>query len=119
MNSTDPALSSASSSFFLERLLPLARRLRAEKGALLPLGPEAGAGSYFLKRSRTTMAPAEFELPRLNAAASLAEALAELWRRRGRPELAPLAAEMAGWVESLRQTDPQSGEVSPFIYVMY
>jgi hypothetical protein len=109
--------------FHEEQLVPLAERLAVEGRAPFPLAPDPLAATYWEERSRTTMAPADFEVPGSGGPEELEAALAALWTAQGWPELAPLApalAEIAAAArEAAERTGEDDGEVSPFLYAMF
>jgi hypothetical protein len=105
--------------FFDEQLMPAAKRMRAGRGDLFPTGREDGPGSYYTPRSRTRMDRADFELERLGSPDDLEPALRGFWDGRGFPELAGLAPGLTDVARALHETEEQTEEVSPFIYVMF
>jgi hypothetical protein len=110
MSSTeDPRLSR----FFDRRLVPLAERLRARGHRAFALGPDERSPSYYVAPD-----PGEPFLE-LDDAEACERALRELWQRRGLPELAALAGPLLELARKLEVREDDSGEVSPFVYVMY
>lgn len=83
-----------------------------------PDSAHATAGSYFLTRRTTTMEPEDFTIPALSQEGSLEDSLKQQWADDS--VLAGLTKQVAELAERLRITEQvQTGEVSPFIYVMF
>jgi hypothetical protein len=102
--------------FFDESLLAVARELRAARIELFPTKPDPRATSYYRQRAPRTLRPEDFMAPGLSG--DLAAALRELWADE--PALQPLATELAALADARApDSDPDDGEVSPFIYVMF
>lgn len=99
--------------------MPLAEKLRSEGQAFFPVKGDPNATTYYIKRDKTTMAPEDFEVVGCDAVESFREALIDLWRSQGHPQLTGLAPGLSRLAESLHQVEEQNEEVSPFIYVMF
>ena len=105
--------------FFSEELMPLAEKLRDEGKSFFAISPDPAAKTYYIKREKTAMTPASFELPGCDSLDSFEKALADMWTSQGYPELAALAPTLAKLAHSIYSVEEQGGEVSPFIYVMF
>jgi len=120
MSSTDPKRFAAKAkAFFERRLMPAARALRSRQGEPFPRGFDPAATTYYERRAKATMEPADFELPSIDSPQALALALERFWKERSLPELARLAPDLADLAAEVRADDEESGEVSPFIYQMF
>jgi hypothetical protein len=111
MSSTDDTQARLEA-FFTTQLVPAAQSLRARGVEFFPLGPDAGAPTYWRRRE-----DAGDYLDSVDPAATAAR-LRELWTEH--PELVALVEpllELAGTLA--RPADEQSPELSPFIYAMY
>ena len=109
MSSTDER---AIRSFFAERLVPAAERLRNRGVRFFALGPEADAASWY------EGPPAEADFTTL-AEADVAGALRSRWEREQLPELAALATPLLELAASLEVHEEQTPDISPFVYTMY
>ncbi len=105
--------------FFSKEVLPLSKKMTAEGKAFFPTGFEPDEQSYYIKRQKTTMAKEDFEVAGCDSFEAFEKALAAMWRSQGYPELAALAPGLAGLSKALYSAEEQTGEVSPFIYVMF
>ena len=110
MSSTDDAKLRR---FFRDRIVPAAERLRERGAGFLTEGPDPGAESWWVEVSEEEPVLIDFE------ADEAAEILHARWMSEGYPELAALAAPLLELAEALRTTQEESGEVSPYVYVMY
>ena len=110
MSSTDDAKLRR---FFRDRIVPAAERLRERGCSFLSEGPDPEAGSWWVEGSGEEPVLIDFE------ADEAAEILHARWMSEGYPELAELAAPLIELAEALRTTQEESGEVSPYVYVMY
>jgi len=120
MSSTDPReADDAIRRFFDAELLPLAERRRREGRASFPTHPDPAAATYYQTRSKTSMAPRDFEVSGTESVAAFEKALADLWRPQGYADLVAVAPGMARLAAMLQQREEQSEEISPFIYVMF
>jgi len=100
--------------FFRERLVPAAEALRARGASFFALRPEDRADSFY----EPCVHASESELQELEAD-QIAAALVERWTRQGLPELAGLVEPMMTLAREVGPREDESGEVSPFIYVMF
>ncbi|MFO0691360.1 MAG: hypothetical protein U0900_21865 [Myxococcota bacterium] len=99
--------------FYVDRLEPAARRLRERGVAFFPLGPDAGAASYYAPP------PTGPDFASLDDAAAWGEALRALWSAQGLPELAELVPELMAIAGELDVAEEETADISPFVYVMY
>ncbi len=104
--------------FFRDKLLPLARRVKA-RGDVFPMRPDPTQTSYWIDRPRRSPRRVDFEEPSVRAPEELGAKLAAMWRARGRQDLADLAPQMQRLAADLRRTHNKQDDVSPFVYVMY
>ena len=111
--------SSSVRKFFLKELIPLAEQLRGEGKAFFPVKGDPGATTYYIQRDKTTMTPEDFEVVGCDAVEGFEEALIDLWRSQGYPQLTALAPTLSRLARSLYHVEEQTEEVSPFIYVMF
>ena len=100
-------------------LLGAARELVKRKGPMFPAAFDAGAGTYYLPRAKTTMRPEDFELDPCESATELRKALTRMWREAGEAEFARLAEPLSRLAKKLRKAEEQAAEVSPTMYVMF
>jgi len=102
--------------FFEQRLLPLAERLRAGGQPLFPLGPEPGAGSYYLAAAPGALDRPDFERGPACSVAEFGAALAWLWRDDA--ELLALLPELLALMPQLAVAPDAPAELSAFLYAM-
>ena len=120
MSSTDAKRFAAKAkAFFERRLMPAAHALRARRGEPFPRTFDYAAATYYERRAKATMEPADFELPSIDSPQALSAALERFWKERSSPELARLAPDLAELAQEVRAGEEDSGEVSPFIYQMF
>ncbi len=100
--------------FFDKRLVPLAEKLRARGTRFFPMGPDAQASTYYVAPRR-----GKPEFTQLEGPAECEEALYDLWEGQGIPELAALAGSILELARQVEIREDESGEISPFVYVMY
>jgi hypothetical protein len=105
--------------FFRAELLPLARQYKREGRCLLAGNPDGSLSSYYEQRKSTRMSRSDFEKGSCRSTEELAAELEAMWRQQGFDELAALAPQLAKLAERLRQTQPETEDVSPFVYAMY
>jgi hypothetical protein len=105
--------------FFRSELLPIARQYQHEGRSLLDGNPDPTQPTYYQRRTMTKMSKADFESGSCRDSEELAAALNAMWRKQGFDELAELAPRLAQLAERLKQTQPDTEDVSPFIYAMY
>jgi hypothetical protein len=100
--------------FFDKRLLPLAEKLRARGARFFPMGPDPQASTYYIAPRRDRP-----EFCELEDAAACEKALRDLWEGQKMPELAALAGPILELARQVEIREEESGEISPFVYVMY
>ena len=98
--------------FFREKLVPAAMKLRERGVDLFPTGPDPDAESWW------EPGPTEEEFVELSPE-QVEAALAARWLAADLPELAALAGPLMELARELEITEEPSSEVSPFVYVMY
>ena len=98
--------------FFHKRLVPAARRLRERGVEFFPMGPDDAESWY------QTVPEEEEEVFEFDAEQT-AQVLEELWSTQELPELVELAEPLMKLARQLEQTEKESGDVDPFVYVMY
>jgi hypothetical protein len=99
--------------FFDKKLVPLAEKLRTRGVRFFPMGPDAQADSYYVAPRRGP----EFTL--LEGPEDCEKALHDLWDGQKIPELALLAAPLLELARQVEIREEETGEISPFVYVMY
>ena len=99
--------------FYRDHLVPVAERLRARGVSLFPVGPEPEADTWYRPGPSGEAEFVEIEID------DCERLIRELWEARGLPEIAELAGPLMELSRELEQTEEQSSEVSPFVYVMY
>ena len=120
MNSTNKEYSIQVEEFFLEVLVPLAKKLHSNKTPIFfRKKPDPAIDTYFMKRKKTTVTPEDFETGGCNSPEGLKKALVSLWTAEGHAELLTIADEITKLAGSAHYPDEQSSDVSPFIYVMF
>jgi hypothetical protein len=95
-------------------------RRAAGQQAYFPLGPDAGASSYFEPTDVRAMTPADFEFPGGGTAAGLIDALTAYWIARGEndlPAMAPLLHELSHAVAA--EFEEGDGSVDILCYTMF
>ncbi len=105
--------------FFRSELLGIAAQYRREGRELLAGNPDPDLSSYYIRRSQTKMSKQDFESGSCRHPGELAQALNELWSSQGYEELCKLAPQLAKLAESLKRSQQETDEISPFVYVMY
>lgn len=113
MNEPETTETERLSGFFRERLLPIADQARRDGVEIFPLGPESEADSYFLSR-----ASGESYIHTIDRS-DLAGELHKLWATDRLAGMDGLAGPIVELAESLRETDADPDDVSPFIYAMF
>ncbi|MGH9391779.1 MAG: hypothetical protein ACRD1Z_19430, partial [Vicinamibacteria bacterium] len=86
---------------------------RARGVRFFALGPEHSLASWY--EDGPSGEPEFLELEEKNCE----EALRKLWEMQHLPELAALAGPLLELASQLETAEKESGDVSPFIYVMY
>jgi hypothetical protein len=119
MNSTDDA---ALGAYFDTVLMPMAAHMRAEGRLPFPVAPDVTWLSYYVRRKRSTMAPADFGAASCADIEQLEAQLAAHWHELGRHQLAGTVAQLgtaARAARAGRSSGPPSAEVSPYVYAMF
>lgn len=98
--------------FFREKLVPAAIKMRERGVRLFPTGPDPDVESWW------EPGPTEDEFVEL-APEQIEAALAARWQAAGLPELVALAGPLMELARELEMTEEPSREVSAFVYVMY
>jgi hypothetical protein len=104
--------------FFNEQVLPIAEKVKA-KGDVFPMHPDPSLPTYWIDRTKKTLAKADFEEPSMRTPEELGAKLAAMWKAMGDTELASLAPQLQTLAADLKRAHQQQDDVSPFIYVMY
>jgi hypothetical protein len=99
--------------FYRLRLAATAEVLRARGVSFFPLGPAPGASTYYKERSGPAALITDQD------AQNIETRLQELWSRQGLGELAALAPELVSLAKQLAEAGEESGDVSPYLYVMF
>ena len=111
MSSTDDARLRR---FFERRLAKAAAELRARGVCLIPRGPEPEAETWYEDGPQ-----GDPEFITLDGIEECERALRDLWHRQQLPELAELAGPLIALARRLEVREEDTGEISPFVYVMY
>ena len=123
MNSTeqhnDGQLEAQLGALFDEVLLPMARQLREAGDAPFPLTPDVSWLSYYVRRRRSFMTPADFTSASCADVAELAERLRIHWQAQGRDALAGQAERFAAVAQVLPAGRVAESELSPYVYAMF
>lgn len=120
MSSTDDEKAfMAARAFYDAHLESLAERVRREGCGYFSVRPDAADTTAYVRRTRTEMAPADFEQADVTTPEELERRLCILWEAQGCAELLPLARPLARLAHDLRTDEEQDADVSPFIYVMF
>jgi hypothetical protein len=104
---------------FMKEVVPVSNLSKKREQVFFPLRPDNQLSTYYREREQTAMTLGDFEVPGCESSEKLEKALAELWGSQGYAELVPLAQTTARLAEMLRESEDESQEVSPFIYVMF
>ena len=107
---------------FDAHVVPAAEARRARGVPGIPLGSEPAVSSYFVTRTRRSLARANFEWPAVSSAAELRDRLRALWA--GDPELLALIEPLLSLVRMPKAEAAQGGAVQgsavpDHIYPMY
>ena len=105
--------------FFRHELLAVAHRYHCESRKLLAGNPDPQLASYYLPRLNTKMTKSDFEQGACRTPDELVQQLADMWREQGYAELSRLAPQIGQLAARLKETQQETDEVSPFVYVMY
>jgi hypothetical protein len=115
----DKVKDESAAAFFREVLVPVALGERGAGREFFALRPEGEAESYYVEPTRREMRPEDFELRAADSVEDFVRELAALWSSEGREELAAMAPRLAALAAEVREDEEQSGDVSPFVYVMF
>lgn len=123
MNSIDDdALAAPLACLFDELLLPMAERMRASGALAFPLAPDVRWLSYYVRRKRSSMTPADFMGASCADAGEFELRLAAHWQALGRHELVAQVARFgsaARAAQALQSSAPAEAELSPYVYAMF
>lgn len=123
MNSTDDDEAGAMlGALFDEVLMPIARRMQADGTQVFPLAPDVSWLSYYVRRKRSAMAPADFSGASCSDVGQFEERLREHWEGLGRHELAAqvgLFGTAARAALAAQANVPAKAELSPYVYAMF
>jgi hypothetical protein len=120
MNLTSDKDTSKAEEFFFEVLVPLAKALHSDNDSFyFHKKPDSFKDTYFVKRSKRSMEPDDFDLGDLNSSEDLKKALLGMWLADGHAELTIMAEALSKLSENSHHKEDQSSDVSPFIYVMF
>lgn len=104
---------------FMKEVVPVSRLSKKEGKVYFPVGPDPNALTYYRKQVQTVMTPEDFEVSGCESLDRLEIALAELWSSQGHNELVPLSLTTSKLARLLHESEQESEQVSPFIYVMF
>ena len=105
--------------YFMKELLPSVTGIDREGEGFFPTRPDPEAETYYRRCERKSLSADDFILEGCSSFEKLGEALAGLWNEQGYSELARTAPAAAALARKLYTVESESGEVSPFIYVMF
>lgn len=119
MNSTDD---DALGAYFDTVLMPMAAHMRAEGRLPFPVAPDVAWLSYYVRRKRSAMEPADFGSASCADIEQLEAQLSAHWQSLGRHQLAATVAKLGAAARTAREgraSGPGSAEVSPYVYAMF
>lgn len=122
MNSIDDEAGAMLAALFDEVLMPIAQRMQAEGAEVFPLAPDVSWLSYYTRRKRSAMAPADFNSASCADVAEFEQRLRAYWESLGRSELAAQAGQFATAARAARSAQaalPAPDNVSPYVYAMF
>ena len=120
MNLTDHLETTGAEQFFFEVLEPLAKKLHRDKKPIyFHKGPHPVNNTYFVRRSKVSMDPSDFETGGCSSSEDIKKALVDLWGAEGNNDLSIMADAIVQLAELTHQSVEQTDEVSPFMYVMF
>ncbi len=120
MNSTDDVeMAARLGALFDTLLLPLAQRMQAEGIQAFPMAPDVSWLSYYVRRRRSSMGPADFDSAACAGLAELEARLAAHWLALGRTELAAQAGQFAAAARVPAADGADGAELSPYVYAMF
>ena len=99
--------SSSAGAVFDAHVVPAAEARCARGASGVPLGPDPAASSYFVTRTRRSLARADFEWPAVSRAAELRDRLRAIWA--GDPELLALIEPLLSLVRMPKAEAAQGG----------
>jgi hypothetical protein len=105
--------------FYYSQLLPLAKVLQIQGKTFFDKSFDSSCNSYYMKRSKTTMEPADFESVNCPDVEAMEQGLIRMWTESGDSVLIELVPEIAALAQRLSLKEAQDEEVSPFVYVMF
>jgi hypothetical protein len=97
--------------FFERHLVPVADVCRERNIEFFPLGPDAGAVTYFIDRNDDGNYVREIDSD------DIADELEQMWSDL--PELAAIVRPLMELAETLQEKEETADEISPFIYAMF
>jgi hypothetical protein len=107
---------------FDELLMPMAQRMREAGVDVFPRAPDVSWLSYYVRRKRSAMQPADFSSASCGDVDQFEQRLAAHWQGLGRRELAAQAGRFAAIARAAQQAQaqlPAQGELSPYVYAMF
>jgi hypothetical protein len=104
-------------SFFEREFAPARESLRDHDIELIDPGPDPDCPSYYSQREKTILEPTDFELD-LDDVEKLMLFLEQLWLGPEKPILADLFRKILALAPRYRE-EPDSDEISPYIYAMF
>ncbi len=113
MKLTDTEKENLLRTFYRDKLLPVAAAAKRERVEIFPLGPDNSKSSYYCERDDSGRYVHEIDPD------DLAGQLREIWSGGDLPLLAKIADALVELAESVRDDEPPSDDVSPFIYAMF
>lgn len=123
MNSTDnDDVDAMLGALFDEVLLPIAQRMQAEGAQVFPLAPDVSWLSYYVRRKRSAMAPADFSSASCSHVGEFEQRLQAHWQALGRHELAAQAGQFAKVAQAAMEAQEEVApkvELSPYVYAMF
>jgi hypothetical protein len=111
MSSIEPELEALLRSFFRERIVPAAERLRESGGVSLASTRDASAASYYHRRDDGGTYVEVLDPDRM------VERLREIMADE--PEMLSLAEPLIALAVRLKQFESREEDVSPFVYAMF
>ena len=103
-------------------ILPFSKQIAANGAAPFPTSPDISRLSYYVRRARSTMNPEDFHGAACADTQEFERCLAAHWTLVGRHDLAAKAGQFAAaacLARTARAKTQTTGEVSPYVYVMF
>jgi hypothetical protein len=122
MNSTDDDAAAMLGALFDEVLMPIAQRMKADGIQAFPLAPDVSWLSYYVRRKRSAMGPADFSSASCGDVAEFEQRLCAHWDGLGRHDLAAQAgqfAKVARAAMAAQAGQPAKADLSPYVYAMF